>query len=74
MEMTPTLVPLVGTIAGCAMIVLIIAIVFWNRTRMKELDIHREMRLREMEHERNLKQVELDIEKLRATRSQDRAV
>lgn len=74
MEMTPILVPLVGTIAGCAMIVLIIAIVFWNRTRMKELDVHREMRLREMEHERNLKQVELDIEKLRATRSQDRAV
>lgn len=74
MEMNPFLIPIVGTIAGCAMIVIIIAIVFWNRTRMKELDIHREMRLREMEHERNLKQVELDIEKLRATRSQDRAV
>ncbi|MGH9354355.1 MAG: hypothetical protein ACRD2G_19680 [Terriglobia bacterium] len=70
MMLNPILIPLVGTIAGCAMIVLIVAIVFWNRTRTKELDIHREMRLREIEHERNLKQMELDIEKLRATQSQ----
>lgn len=74
MMVSPILVPLVGTIAGCAMIVLIVAITFWSKTRAKELDIHREMRLREMEHERNLKQMELDIEKLRATRNQDRAV
>ncbi|MGH9378121.1 MAG: hypothetical protein ACRD1I_04915 [Terriglobia bacterium] len=70
MMLRPILIPLVGTIAGCGMIVIIVAITFWHKTRMKELDIHREMRLREMEHERNLKQVELDIEKLRATHSQ----
>lgn len=68
-EQLQFLVPLVGTIAGCAMIVMIVAIVFWNRARTKEMDIHREMRLREMEHERNLKQMELDIEKLKASRS-----
>lgn len=64
------LVPLGASVAFFSMIVIIVAIVFWNRTRTKELDIHREMRLREIEHERNLKQMELDIEKLRATHSQ----
>jgi hypothetical protein len=68
-DISPMLIPLVGTISGCAMIVTIVAIVFWNKTRAKELDLHREMRLREMEHERNLKQMELDIEKLKTTRS-----
>ena len=56
-------VPIVGTIAGCAMIAIIIAIVFWHKTRVKELEAHREMRLREMEHERGMK--ELEIQKAR---------
>lgn len=68
MNLSPILVPVVGTIAGCAMIVLIVGITFWSKTRSRELEIHREMRLRELEHERNLKQMELEIEKLRASR------
>lgn len=68
MEISPLLIPVVGTIAGCGMIVGIVAITFWSRTRTKELDVHREMRMREIEHERNLKQMELEIEKLRAAR------
>lgn len=68
MDLSPILVPVVGSIAGCAMIVFVVAIIFWSKTRSRELEIHREMRLRELEHERNLKQMELDIEKLRASR------
>lgn len=71
---SPILIPLVGTIAGCGMIVLIVAITFWNKTRTKELDIHREMRLREMEHERGLKDLEIqkakiELEKARVSQS-----
>lgn len=64
----PFLIPIVGCIAGCAMIVFIVAIVFWHRTRSRELEIHREMRIREMEHERNLKQMELEIARSRVAR------
>lgn len=64
----PFLIPIVGMIAGCSMIVAIVAVTMWHRTRSKELDMHREMRLREMEHERNLKQMELEIERAKAVR------
>lgn len=67
-ETLPLMIPIVGSIAGCTMIVLIIAIVFWHKTRSRELEIHREMRLREMEHERNLKQMELEIARSKAPR------
>ncbi|MGH9404883.1 MAG: hypothetical protein ACRD3D_03485 [Terriglobia bacterium] len=65
MNMQPELwVPIIGTIAGCAMVAIIIAIIFWHRTRVKELEAHREMRIREMEHERSLKEIELQKVKL----------
>lgn len=69
MNPSPILIPIVACVAGCAMIVAIMAIIFWGKTRSRELELHREMRLREMEHERNLKQTELEIEKLRAARA-----
>ncbi len=46
----PFMIPIVGTIAGTAMIVLIVAIVFWYKNRERELQVHQEMRIREMEH------------------------
>lgn len=67
-ETLPLLIPIVGSIAGCTTVVLIIAIVFWHKTRSRELEIHREMRLREMEHERSLKEMELEIARSRAVR------
>ncbi len=69
MDISPVLVPLVGTLSGCAMIVGIVAIIFWSKTRTRELELHRELRMREMEHERYLKEKELEIQRLRATAS-----
>ena len=67
-SISPLLIPVVGTVAGCAMIVAIVALLVWSGTRRKELQIHQEMRIREMEHERNMKQLELEIARTRAGR------
>jgi hypothetical protein len=50
-------------IAGILMVLGIVAIVFWFRTREKELQYHQDLRLREMEHLQKMKQLELEIEK-----------
>ena len=59
------LIPLVGIVGGCAMIVAVVAIVFWYKARERELAVHQEMRLKEMEHQRRMKELELEIEKTR---------
>lgn len=74
MNPSPILIPIVACVAGCAMIVAILAIIFWSKTRSRELEVHREMRLREIEHERNLKQMELEAEKLRSARASGKTV
>jgi type II secretory pathway component PulM len=58
----PFLIP----IAGMAMVVAIIGIVFWYKAREKELQFHQDLRLREMEHQKRMKEIELEIEKLKA--------
>lgn len=63
--MNPMLIPLVGTIAGTAMIVAIVGITFWYKARERELQMHREMRVLEMEHQRRMKELEVEIEKNR---------
>jgi len=55
----PILIPL----AAFVMVILIVAIVHFGKMREKELQAHQELRLHEMEHERKLK--EMDIEKAR---------
>jgi hypothetical protein len=45
------------------MVIIIVAIVHFGKMREKELQAHQELRLREMEHERKLK--EMEIEKAR---------
>jgi hypothetical protein len=72
MDMTsvsPLLIPLVGTVSGTLMVVLIVGIVFWYKARERELQVHQEMRLREMEHQRRMKELELEIEKTKASQS-----
>lgn len=56
-------------IAGMLMVVAIVSIVFWFKAREKELQAHQEMRTREMEHQRKMKELELDIEKIKSQRS-----
>lgn len=62
----PDLIPLVGIVAFFTTVVAIVGIGAAYRTRAKELEAHQAMRVREMEHERNMKQLELEIEKVRA--------
>jgi hypothetical protein len=59
MDIPPSFIP----IAGMLMALGIIAIVFWYRAREKELQIHQDMRIREMEHLRKIKELELEVEK-----------
>lgn len=58
--------PLLIPIAGMAMVVAIVGIVFWYKAREKELQFHQDLRLREMEHQKRMKELELEIEKLKA--------
>jgi len=66
------MIPIVGTVFGTTMIVLIVGIVFWFKARERELQVPQEMRIREMEHQRKMKELELDIEKTKASRDPSR--
>jgi hypothetical protein len=60
------LIPLVGTIFGTAMVVAIVGIVTWHRARDKELQFHQDLRIREMEHQRKMKELEVEMERIKA--------
>ncbi|MDE3181520.1 MAG: hypothetical protein KGM47_17895 [Acidobacteriota bacterium] len=60
------------------MIIVVTAIKVTGRTREKELAAHQDLRNREMEHERRLKELEiekvkLELEKARVTQAADTA-
>lgn len=55
--------PLFIPLGAFLMVVIIVAIVHFGKMREKELQAHQELRLHEMEHERKLK--EMEIEKAR---------
>jgi hypothetical protein len=69
MPFAPFMVP----IAGMVMVVCIVGIVFWFKTREKELQYHQDMRIREMEHQRKMKELELEIEKTKSRQATERA-
>jgi hypothetical protein len=69
MDIPPTWIP----IAGMLMVLGIIAIVFWYKSREKELQVHQDMRIREMEHLRKMKELELEVEKEKSRRAADKA-
>ncbi len=48
------------------MIIAVVAVGVWGKTREHELKIHQELRIREMEHERHMKELDLEIEKTKA--------
>jgi hypothetical protein len=62
----PLMIPIVGTVFGTAMIVAIVVTVYWFKARDRELQVHQEMQIREFEHQRRMKELELEIEKTRA--------
>jgi hypothetical protein len=60
-------------IAGMLMVLGIVAIVFWSKARTKELQFHQDLRIREMEHQAKMKQLEIDLEKAKGRNAGDRA-
>jgi hypothetical protein len=54
------------------MVVAIVGIVFWNKARARELQVHQDMRIREMEHQRKMKELELELEKEKNRRPADK--
>jgi len=46
------------------MVIIIVAIVHFGKMREKELQAHQELRLHEMEHERKLKEMEIEKAKI----------
>ncbi|MBZ5668679.1 MAG: hypothetical protein LAO04_03000 [Acidobacteriia bacterium] len=68
----PLLIPIVGTIAGTLMIVAIVGIVYWYKAREKELQFHQDLRVREMEHQRKLKELDVELEKAKARQSTEK--
>ena len=69
----PFIVPIVGTIFGTVMTAAIVAIVFWYKAREKELQAHQEMRTREMDHQRRMKELELEIERTKTRQTSEHA-
>lgn len=59
-------------IAGMAMVLGIIGIIFWYKAREKELQYHQDLRIREMEHQHRMKELELELEKTRAGQAAQR--
>ncbi len=51
-------------LAGILMIIVIVAITSFNRMRERELQAHQDLRMREMEHEKNIKEMELEKSKI----------
>lgn len=56
------LIPLVGIL----MVVAIMGIVFWYKARRMQLELTQSLRLRELEHQQRLKELDLEIEKTKA--------
>ena len=60
-------------IAGMLMVLGIVVIVFWSKARAKELQFHQDLRIREMEHQRKMKELEVDLEKAKGRSSSGQA-
>jgi len=65
-DINPLWIPIAGVVFGTAMIVAIVAIVHWFKARDKELQYHQDLRIREMEHQIKMKQLEIELEKAKA--------
>jgi hypothetical protein len=65
----PIMIPIVGTIFGTVMVVALVGIVFWFKGRERELQVHQEMQVRQMEHERRMKELELERSKVELEKS-----
>jgi len=54
------------------MVVAIVGIVFWFKSRERELQFHQDMRIREMEHQQKMRELEVELEKDKARQAYER--
>ncbi len=59
--MSPILIPL----AVFAMVVLIVAMAELTKIRNLEVDVHQKLHLEEMEHQRKMRELELELERIK---------
>ena len=59
--------PFIVPLGAFAMVAIIVTVVVWSKARMKEMEVDRDLRLQQMEHERRMK--ELEIEKMKVERA-----
>jgi hypothetical protein len=71
-SISPMLIPIAGIVFGTVMVAVVAGIIFWFKAREKELQVHQDMRMREMDHQLKLKQLELEIEKTRSLQISER--
>jgi len=69
----PLLIPIAGTVFGTLMVVAIVGIVFSFKAREKEMQYHQDLRVREMEHQIRMKQLEIELEKAKGHSSTGQA-
>lgn len=62
----PIAIPIVGTVFGTFMVVAIVAIVFSHKARERDLQVRQEMQMRQFEHDRRMKELELEIARTKA--------
>ena len=60
-------------IGALVMVVAIVGIVSWYKAHEKELQVHQDLRIREMEHQRKMKELELELEKEKNRRVANKA-
>ena len=59
------LVPIVAILLPVA----IVGIIFWSKAHEKDLQFHQDMHIREMEHQRKMKELEIELEKTKSQRA-----
>jgi hypothetical protein len=73
MEINPLWIPIAGIVFGTVMTIAIVAIVMWYKSRERDLQFQQDMRVREMEHLRKMKELEVEMEKAKAMQPGERA-
>jgi len=60
--------PMIIPLAAFALVVIIVAIVHLMKIRELELDAHRRLRIEEMEHQRKMRELDLELGQARKAR------
>jgi len=68
----PDIAPVLGICALGLSTICVFAIVLWYKARDKELQVQREMRIGETEHQQKMRELEVELEKAKAAQPHQR--